>query len=139
MKYLFLFLIIGFLLIVPYSLVLEAQDGFGPVKTLEEAKTTGKKILTGFPGLLNRLWQDVIAFWQKVINLLKNFLNSYITPWLQDIWQKIVFFLGKEVEQRKTEVQEEFEKEKEEMKEEIKREAPKIGKSIWERFKELIK
>jgi len=64
----------------------------------------------------------------------KNFWQSYVSPWLKTIWQKIYYLLGKEVEKRKPEIQEEFEKEKQEAKEEI----PKISKSLWQRFKELI-
>lgn len=104
-------------------------------KSLEEAKTIGKEILWGFPQALKKPWQEAVKVWSKMAGWLVNFWNSYISPWLNDIWQRICSFLGKEVEKRKPEVQEEFEKEKQEMKEEV----PKTLKPLWERFKELIK
>ena len=70
-----------------------------------------------------------------LLNSLQNLWYSRILPWFQSVWQKINSFLGKEVGKRKPEIKEEFEKEKQEMKEDI----PKVGKSFWQRFKELIK
>lgn len=72
---------------------------------------------------VKNIWQEVKIFAQKPIS------------WLKTIWQRIVFFLDKEVEKRKPEIKEEFQKEKQEMKEDI----PKVTKSLWEKFKELIK
>ncbi len=104
-------------------------------KTLKETETLGKKVLIGFPKVLEKSWQEALAFWQRMINWLKNLWCFYGLPQLQNIWHKINSFLGKEVEKRKPEIEEEFKKEKEEMKEEI----PKVGKSLWERFKKLIR
>lgn len=72
---------------------------------------------------------------KETTNWLKELWYKYLYPWLQNIWQKIYSFLSREVEQRKPEVEQEFKKETQEMKEEI----PKTGKSLWQRFKELIK
>jgi len=135
MKYLiFSLLIIAFLLTVsiPFSLAQEPPEA---PKTLEEVEILGKRILTGFPKVFEESWQEAIVFWQKMINWLRNIWYSYILPWFQNIWQKINSFLGKEVEKRKPEIKKEFEKEKQEMKEDI----PKVGKSLWKRFLELIR
>jgi len=75
-----------------------------------------------------------LVIWERMLGWFRSFWQSYISSWLKTIWQKIYSLLGKEVEKRKPEIQGEFEKEKQEAKEEI----PKIGKSLWQRFKELI-
>jgi len=103
--------------------------------TLEEAKNFITKILKGIPEGLKEVSKEALIIWQKMANWAKNLWDSYIFPWFQNIWQKIAAFFGKEIEQRKPIIEEEFQKEKEEMKEEL----PKVGKSLWERFKELIK
>ena len=112
-----------------------AQENVKSPETVEEAKTIGEKILKGIPDAFQNVWQEALKFWQKMADTLSNWWNSYIFPWLQNIWQKLLSLFGKEVEKRKPIIEEEFQKEKEEMKEEI----PKTGKSLWERFKELIK
>lgn len=91
-----------------------------PPQTLEEAKEIGikaeKEIKLNFAGILKKIWNFVKKLWQKITTPFK-----------------------KEFERRKPIIEEEFKKEKQEMKEEIKTELPKTGKSLWERFKELIK
>lgn len=103
-----------------------AQEVVQAPETLEEAKTLGQRILTGFPEVFKSVWQEAIVFWKKMLD--------YVSPWFKSIWNSILSLLGKEVEQRRPDVEEEFKKEIEEMKEEI----PKAGKSLWQRFKELI-
>jgi len=119
-------LIISFLFTttIPYS---SAQE-FAPKapETFEEAKTLGERILIGFPEAFKNVWHQSLAFWKKMLN--------YVSPWFKSIWNSILSFLGKEVEERRPEVEEEFKKEIQEMKEEI----PKAGKSLWQRLKELI-
>ncbi len=142
MRYLLVFSIIYLLLIIaiPFSFAQEPSEPLmGAPKTLEEAKTIGERIFTDFPKALKNSWQEALAVWGEVLDWFKNLWDSYISSWFWNIWNKTSSFLGKEVEIRKPEVKEEFEKEKKEMKEEIKVEVPKIGESIWQRFKELIK
>ena len=116
-----------------------AQENLKAPGTIEEAKAIGEKILKGIPDAFKEAWQEALKFWQKIVNTLSNWWNSSVFPWLENIWQKILSFFGKEIKERKPVIEEEFQKEKEEMKEEIKEEVPKAGKSFWERFKELIK
>jgi len=107
--------------------------------TLEELKEfVGKVIkvfLEKFPAALKKVWEEALSIWQKMWNWFKNIWDSYIFPWLKNLWQKITSLFKKEVEIRKPIIEEELKKEKEELKEE----APKVGKSLWERFKELLK
>ena len=136
MKYLFSFLIISSLLTfaVPSSFDQQDQGIMKVPETIEEAKTLGERILWSFPEALKKTWREALAIWKTMLGWFKGFWYSYISPLLRNIWYKINFYLGREVEKRKPEIREELEKEKEEMKEEI----PEVGKSLWQRFKELI-
>jgi len=98
-------------------------------KTVEEAKELGKKALgigeKELPGIIGKIWEnEVLPIWQKMYNWF-----------LENIWVKVWPYAEKEIEKRKPLIEEEFEKEKEELKEE----APELGKSLWQRFKDLIK
>ncbi len=136
-KYLPVFLIIGFLLtlVAPLSFAQQDQEILKLPETIEEAKTSGERILWSFPEALKKTWREALVIWKTVLKWFKSFWYSYISPLLQNIWYRINSFLGREIEKRKPEIRKEFEKEKEEIKEEI----PKTGKSLWQRFKELIK
>ena len=124
-KIVLLSLIAAFLLTFVMPSVL-AQETVQAPESFEEAKTLGERILNSFPEAFKKSWQEAVSLWKKMLD--------YVSPWFKGIWNSILSFLGKEVEQRKPEVEEEFKKETEEMKEEI----PTAGKSIWERLKELI-
>lgn len=138
MKYLFSFLTVALLLTLGGVDVL-AQDGSGlpggVPETLGEATEMGKKALFVLPEVIKKPWQEVLEIWKRMLGWFKDIWSSYIGPWFKTIWQNILFLLGKEVEKRKPEIQEEFEKEKQELKEEI----PRATHSLWQRFKELIK
>lgn len=101
-------------------------------ETLEKLKIVGLKSLKLLPELLKSIWQEFLAICQKIWNWYKNIWNSYIYPFFYNLWQKT---LGKEIKERKSIIKEEFKKEKEELKEEL----PKVGKSLWQKFKELIR
>jgi len=110
-----------------------------PPETLEGTKTIGEKILKDLPQALKEPWQEAMRVWGKMADIWSGWWNSYILPWLKSFWQNIKAPLIKEMERRKPIIEEEFEKEKKEIKEEIKIEASKTGKSLWDRFKELIR
>jgi len=101
-----------------------------PPETLEKAKEIGKGFPERIAETLERVWrEEVLPLWQKIYNWLKKTLwDPYISP-----------FFKREIEKRKPIIEEEFQKEKKEIKEEVKTELPKAGKSLWERFKELIR
>ncbi len=88
--------------------------------------------MTGFPETLKRIWQGAVEVWKSVFKWILNIWNRYIKPPLINFWNS---FFNKEVKINSPEVKQELEKEKQEMKVEI----PKATKSIWERFKEIIK
>jgi hypothetical protein len=130
-------LILAGLLLPSFSF---AQEQVPPIKapeTIEEVKEMGEKALEvgekELPGIIERIWkEEVLPIWQKMYDWFKT-----------NIWPKIQGWFKKEVtpeiEKRKPLIKEEFQKEKKEMKESAKTELPKVSKSLWEKFKELIK
>ncbi|MFC1789745.1 hypothetical protein ACFLYY_02075 [Patescibacteria group bacterium] len=107
----------------------------------EEAKEFGGKVLETsekeLPGAIERIWnEEVIPLWKKMYGWAKeNIWDSRISPWLKRTWETTKNIFRGEVERRKPQVEEDFQQEKNELKEE----APVVGKSLWERFKEIIK
>jgi hypothetical protein len=124
-------------LIMPWLSFASSQDSssISPPGTLEELKAAGQRALNALPDFFKGIWQGFLGFCSKVWNFFKNIWDSYIFPFLDNLWHKTI---GKEIEKRKPVIKEEFQKEKEEAKEEIKANLP-TAKSLWERFKELIK
>ena len=134
------FKIIFFLLI--FSLVLPGfsfaqPQSFQTPETLEEAKEMGEKALETtqkeLPGILEKIWkEEVLPVWQKMYDWFEVNVLPKIKSWFK---KGIEPKVKEEIEKRKPVVEEEFQKEKEEVKEEL----PEVTKSLWEKFKELIK
>jgi len=108
-----------------------------PPETLEEAKELGEKALEvskkELPGVLEKIWkEEVLPIWQKMYDWFKINIWPKIESWFK---REIEPRAKEEIEKRKPIIEEEFKKEKEELKEEV----PKVTKSLWEKFKELIK
>jgi hypothetical protein len=87
-------------------------------ENIDEAREMGERAIEvgerELPGIIQRIWTDeVLPVWQKMYEWFK-----------ENIWVKIVAWF-----------EEEFQAEKEEMKEEV----PAVTKSLWEKFKELLK
>ena len=128
------------------SFVFFQEQPVSPPKTLEEAKEIGeraiKEVIESLTRILEKIWkEEVLPIWQGMYNWVKkNFWDPYLWPFLQKIWQRIEAIFKKEAEKRKEIFEKEFQKEKMELKKEIKEEIlPKATKSLWEKFKELIK
>jgi len=120
-------------------------EPISPPETLEETREIGERILETvpkeLPGVLERIWKgEVLPIWRRIYNWAKkNLWDPYIWPFFQNIWQRIQAIFRKEIRERKEIIEEELERKKEEFKKEMKEEVPKVTKSIWQRFKELIK
>ena len=128
-------LILSIILLPSFSMAQESQ--LTPPETLEEAKQIGEKALEvgekELPGAIQRIWkEEVMPIWQKMFDWFKTNYWSKIEDWFKRI-------IRPEIEKRKPGIEEEFQKEKEEMKEEVKSELPKVGQSLWDKFKKLIK
>src|SRR3989344_1430357 len=91
-------------------------------QTGEQALETAQKEL---PGIFKKIFlEDVWPIWQKMFNWFKI-----------HIWPKIWPPAKQEAEKRKEIFKEEFPAEKQQVKEE----APGLIKSLWNRFKEIIR
>lgn len=113
-----------------FSGLVFAADNSRPLRvadSLSGAKDVFLNILKPFFDNLNKIWKETLEICQKAWNWIKN------TG--QDIWQRIQAFFNGEFERRKEIIKEELPKEKEELKEDL----PETLKSLWEKFKGLIR
>jgi len=112
-----------------------------PPENLDEVKQMGEKTLKvarrDLPGIIENIWKnEVLPVWKKMFNWTKsNIWDDWLSLWFKKIWSSTISIFKGEVEERKPAIKEEFKKEKQEVKEE----APKIGKSIWKKFLEIIR
>jgi hypothetical protein len=105
---------------------------------LPSQEGSNKGILSAIPGAFGTLWDEALSLGQIGLNWLKNLWDSYILSWISNMWGRVSPSINKEIETRKPGVEEEFQKEKKEIKEDIPT-VVQTGKSLWERFKDLIK
>ncbi len=132
-----LFLAISTAILASFSLVrAQNEPAVRLLASTGGMEDIGLKALKFIPEFLKSIWRGVVDFCRSVFNDLKNIWNSYVFPFFDNLWQKT---LGKEIKERKPVIKEEFQKEKQEMQEEIKAGLQGKFKSLWERFKELIK
>jgi len=127
-------------LLLPNLIFIFAQTPVEAPGTIEEAKEITHEAIDvvekELPEILERMWrEEVIPVWRNMWKWLSNVWNMYIEPRIETLWQRIQEILGKEIEKRKPIIEEETTKEVEE----IKKELPEVGKSLWKRFRELIK
>ncbi|MFC1663771.1 hypothetical protein ACFL0A_01450 [Patescibacteria group bacterium] len=138
-KTIIIFSIVGLLL--PSFTFAKQQPPIEAPETLDQAKEmgiqAGQELQKSLPEILKRIWEEeVLPLWNKMWNWAKNLWNSFLWPKIENIFKgEVEPRLKEEIEKRKPIIEEEFKKEKEELIEEL----PEVGKSLWERFKELIK
>jgi hypothetical protein len=137
-KYLISIIIIN-ILIFPY-LSLAQTDPFEELgrNAKPAGETIWQTIKTELPKMIKKPWQDALIAWKMIFSWAKSFWNSYLSSWLKFIWEKIVSILGKEVEQRKSDVEQEFKKETEEIKQDIPETTNSLW-SLWQRLKDLVR
>ena len=136
-----------FCLVFPI-LTFAQKNIMGPPGDLEEMKEMGESFKEETEqkalGIFARIWKEEVApVWQKMWNCSSNWWNNSFVPFIKGVFGKIGdFFIGKikpsveeEFEKRKSVVEDEFQKEKEE----LKKEAPETGRSLWKKFKDIIK
>ncbi len=133
--------LIVFALIVP-NFAFAQSEPILPPETPEEAKEMGEKALEvskeKLPGILEKIWkEEVLPVWQKIWTWTKNYWKDTLWPWIKGFWERrIKPPVEEEVEKRKEIIEERIEKEKEEFQEKV---IPETTKSLWEKFKDLIK
>lgn len=69
-------------------------------EALAELKEIGKKILKAFPKALKAVWQAGLDIWRGMWKWFKNFWDSYIFPFFENIWQKILDFFQSNILER---------------------------------------
>lgn len=115
-----------------YGSPIEQSNPEAP-KNIEELKKGTEEFAEAaqkeMPGFLEKSWKEkVLPAWKRIFSWIK-----------ENTWDKIIGFLEEGIEEKiknkKPAIEEELEKEKEEIKEE----GAGKGKSLWERFKEIIK
>ena len=101
---------------------------------LGKIKIMGRGFLNIFLKILKKYWQKALSVWEKIFHWFKNIYNLYLAPWIKKFYTKIDGFWNREIEKKKPKIRKKFQKEKQKMKEDI----PRVGNSLWQRFKELI-
>ena len=127
MKKAIILIIFGFLGILLFAPVF-AQNAPEIPQNLQEAQLQGKTAINAIPSILKHLWEEFIGYCRLFLGWLIRLFNSYMKTPLLNFWNK-------EVEIRKPGIEREFQKEKQEIKNDI----PQTTKTLWEKFKELIK
>lgn len=111
-KYLLLFLLVSYCLMIFPVFSWAGQEGIKAPKTLEEIKSFFKKILELLPEALREIWQKVLMFWQKIFEKIKQGWDKLLGQRLA----KILDSFKKEIEKRKSIFKQELEKEIQELK-----------------------
>ena len=102
-------------------------------QTLGEAQSFGSTIIKKLPDAVKQVWErEALPLWQGMWRGFLSLWDRTIGPTVESWWHKFLGLLGKQVEQRKPGLKEEYQKEKEEMQQDL-------WKELGQRFKELIK
>ncbi len=108
-------------------------------ETIDDAVDFGKQIGEQIPGEVEKIFDsEVMPIWTKMWEWFADKWDQTIVGWIDGIVANLVGLVGREIEKRGPQIQEEFEKEKEELKEELKNETGEAAKGLWERFKSLL-
>jgi len=121
---------------LPFFALAEIKDASIP-EGFNEAKERAEKVIEAakqdWPQRMKNIWnEDILPTWQKMFDWFYQNIWSKARDWFKErIWPR--------VEEKKPVIEQEFEKEKEEAKTEIEQGIPGVGKSLWEKFKDLIR
>ena len=118
--------------------ILEAPETLDEVK--EGTLKVGGQIADTLPGIVGNLWNtQVIPVWQNMWNWTKQELwQKKVQPIAQNLLDKGKILLGREVEQRRPIIEQKLQQTKQELTEELQIQTKRVGKSFWERFKNLF-
>ncbi|MBU0547013.1 MAG: hypothetical protein ABH876_00345 [Patescibacteria group bacterium] len=142
-------LTVALLLLVLTIVIIPSSSWAQETKIIEVPENTSEiklflnniweKMKSILPGKIEQIWkEEVLPIWSKMRDVWSKWWDTSIQPWLEIIWDKTMSLLGKEVEKRKPYIEQELQKEKEEFIKEADEKIPEEGRSIWERFKDLI-
>ena len=133
MRYKIILLFLAFNLVFPIAVFSQTPSP----ENLKDLKDTGEKTVDAvkkeLPGTVEKIWrEEVWPIWKKMGEWLLKNVGEPVAVWFK---KNIEPRIKKEVETKKPQIKEEFQKEKKELKDE----APKVGNSLWQRFKSIIK
>ena len=141
MKYTFLaILFLSLFMTIGFSASVNSSQGIiEPPDTLEGLKTMVLKVFLPFEQGFKQALEQAKIIWNKLYIEVRGWwtdnLADKVSVWLNRAWQWLKgLFIGRE-----SVFKQEFNKEKEEMKKDVKTEIPKLQKTFWEKFKEIIK
>ncbi len=125
-------LIIAGVVLPSFSFAVEEMKTVKIPETIDEAKQMGLNLLPLMPGFLQSTWQEALTVWKWCFKKAESLWISYIAPSFNK-------YILPKIKERTPIIKEEFEKEKGEMKQDAKTVVPEVSKSLWGKFKELIK
>jgi len=113
-----------------FCLPVQAQQAPEVPATLDEAKSVGLQIIGELPDSTRQVWREqALPILRSMWDWAQGPWENYIKPKVQELFNWLLGFLGKEIEERAPLIEEEFQKEKDEMRGDI--------PGVWERFKNL--
>jgi hypothetical protein len=117
------------------------QNGLSVPDNAQEAKDLGNRALDAMKSkgisAINDAWKnEVLPLWQKIYEWVKiNLWENALGRWLKNIWHSTLRILKLEVEERKPGIEERVQTETGALKDE----APKVGKTLWQKFQDIIR
>lgn len=147
-KNILIFLIIFGSILPSFSFAQDNTAMPDPTGFLEGAKVVVQKVIQAIiqtgPNAIKEVLQDIWDFWGKIGEWFKkNLWDNFLFPKLENVWNKILSFFGKKVEERKPIIQEGIEEEKQQIKEDVQSGistgVSETKKSLWQKFLDIIK
>lgn len=116
-----------------------SAQGLEAPQTVDEAKEFGTGIAKQLPNAMQKIFnEEVLPVWGKMWAYAIDFWNRTARSFVQSIIDKTSEIIGREVEERKPYIKEEFEKEKEELTQELKERSGQLSGNLWDRLWGII-
>jgi len=119
--------------------LIEVPDTLEGVR--EGTEKVGKEVGAGLLISIQNIWHnEIVPTWRAMFFWTnENIWAKFVRPTLYEIGDSIKRVLGQEIEKRKPIIEEKLEKEKQELQQEIKTQTSQATRSLWERFKALLR
>lgn len=136
-KIVFLLLVVGFLAdAAPLRAQDDGQTPLQPPETIEEARGLGLQFLGEIPEAMQGVWEtQALPVFSGVWSWARGLWDSTVFSLLEDLWDKILSFFGREIEERKPGIEERFQTEKQQLQHEVQESLPQEGRTLWQLIK----